>query len=677
MPSRRAVLALALALATAAVGCRADDGEPYYGTLTRPSEKDLHTLYVNNGTEPEYLDPGKATDTSSGTLLASLFEGLLQYAPDATPVPAVAERWDISEDNRLYRFHLRRDAKWSDGRPVTAHDFAYAWRRVLLPKTASRGASGLYVLVNGELLNLGRLKVTTRDVDVLSEARDGSQVVRRLPKGTALRILGEPKPKDAFAQVAEHTDLPTFRPAPADATAPTADAKPVDPPSIGFVPTAALESDASLVGVRATDDHTLEVQLQNPTPYFLDLCCHSSLMPVRRDVVEPFEERGEADLWFRAEHLVNNGPYVLDEWKFRYEITMRRNPHHHLHNSLKIHRIVWLMVEEYTSTLQLYRTAELDWMGQNSTLPQEYIPMLSAKKDFETVEYLGTYWYELNVEKPPMNDVRVRKALNLAMDKQQIVEKVTLAGQKPATHFVPDITGLGYADAAKADRKRGVDPFAGPDADFNPERARALLGEAGFAVERSGDGWRCNGIPPIEILYNTSEGHRKIAVAIQDMWRRHLGISATLRNEEWKVMLKNLRDGNFQIARMGWIADYNHPQTFLDNFLSFSPNNRTRYVDKELDEVLRRAAATRDATASMALYRQAERRAVDGMSRIPIYFYTKNTMVKPWVKGFHFNARNQMQPRWMWMDLDWRSGSAAPRRQPAVPVPVAQPPGRY
>jgi oligopeptide transport system substrate-binding protein len=270
--------------------------------------------------------------------------------------------------------------------------------------------------------------------------------------------------------------------------------------------------------------------------------------------------------------------------------------------------------------------------------------------------------------------VRVRKALNLAMDKQQIVEKVTLAGQKPATHFVPDITGLGYAAAAKADRERGVDPFAGPDAEFNPERARALLGEAGFPVERAGDGWRCDGIPPIEILYNTSEGHRKIAVAIQDMWRRHLGISATLRNEEWKVMLKNLRDGNFQIARMGWIADYNHPQTFLDNFLSFSPNNRTRYVDKELDEILRRAAATKDAAASMQLYRQAERRAVDGMSRIPIYFYTKNTMVKPWVKGFHFNARNQQLPRWMWLDTDWRNNSSD---EAAMPVPVAPAPGTY
>src|SRR5262249_33609460 len=143
--------------------------------------------------------------------------------------------------------------------------------------------------------------------------------------------------------------------------------------------------------------------------------------------------------------------------------------------------------------------------------------------------------------------VRVRRALNLALDKKQIVERVTLAGQLPASHYVPDFTGLGYSDQAKADQAAGTDPFRGPEMEFNPERARQLLAEAGYKVVRDGDGWRAEGFPPLELLYNTNEGHRQIAVAVQGMWKQNLGISVTLRNEEWRVMLKNIRDGHYQI----------------------------------------------------------------------------------------------------------------------------------
>jgi len=795
-----------LATAAVSVGCNPDEGAPYYGTTTRPADKDLHTLYLNNGAEPEYLDPGKCNDSASSTLVDSMFEGLLSYGPDAEPTPGMALRWDKGEGNRLYRFHLRQDGKWSDGRPVTAHDFDFAWKRVLTPATGSRSASSLYVLKNGELFNLGLLKSTLDAVDVV-DGRSGEKV-GHLEKGVAVRVLGksprlvktaiapllevppgltqiehEPGnaktgiaeslrlgPKDGgkilspaadkgwagqvvrvqrrlgpvecngqedhFWQVVNHgvsgvmpgcalgdvpradlgsggeralvaafDDVPTFAVrsapvepggasapsaphgvAPAAAPEPTAPAPETGatpapataPEPLGFVPLSALVSDPSVLGVRATGDHVLEVELENPTPYFLDLCCHATLFPVRKDVIEAFEAKGTPDLWTRPENIIVNGPYTLDRWKFRYELTMKRNPHYYAHDALKIHRIVWLEVEQSSATLQLYKAADIDWTGQSSSLPSEYLPLLSKKKDYETVLFLGTYWYEFNIKVPPVNDVRVRRALNLAVDKKQIVLNITRGGQVPATHFVPDITGLGYAEAAQRDRAEGIDPFAGPDADFNPERARKLMGEAGFNVVKEGDGdgdgFRCDGIPPIEILYNTSEGHKQIAVAIQDMWRRHLGITVTLRNEEWKVMLKNVRDGNFQIARFGWFADYNHPQTFLDNFLSYSPNNRTNWGDATFDSAMKLAAATADPVLSMRHYRAAERIAVDGMSRIPLYFYTKNAMVKPWVRGFHYNARNQMLPKWMWIHPSWQSD---PNDDAALPVPVAPPAAPY
>lgn len=747
----------------ATAGCD-DRKSPYFGTTERPG-KSVHTFYVNNGSEPEYLDPGKSHDSASATLCLQLYEGLTVYDPvEARPVQGVATHWDQSDDNRLFRFYLRKDAKWSDGVPVTAHDFVYAWKRALAPETASQSAPNLYPLLNGELYNLSRLKVASGEVTVTTGPGQG-QVVGKHPKGTAFAILArspmkvateiaplaeepagleevlhdppDPKAKtpeklvvgeralgpgagggwkgkdvvvlargapvmcngatdhfftvalgdergvlpgcllapssaeQTFALVARHERLPTFRddaaPAPPGGAAP-------EPVALGFVDEASLEVDDAVLGVKAADDHTLLVELGGPTPFFTDVTSHTTLMPVRRDVIEPFDAKGEPDMWTRPESIVTNGPYMLKEHKFRYEITMTRNPHYHDHDKLKIHDIVWLEVEEYHSTMNLYKAGDIDYIGENLSLPPEYMDFLSTKKDFYRTDYLSTYWYEFNTRTPPVDDVRVRQALNLAVDKRQLIDKITRAAQTPATHYVPPFTGLGYADAVKADAAAGSDPFHTKETEFNPERARELLGEAGYAVTKEGDGYRVTDFPNLEILYNTSEGHKKIAVAIQDMWKRHLGITASIRNEEWKVMLKNVRDRNFVVVRMGWVGDYNHPHTWLDTFISSSPQNRTGWADREFDELVRRAAATADRKESIRLYRQAEKRAVDGMAKMPLYFYTKSSLVKPYVKGWYGNARDTHLVKWMWIDPDWRSGS---ENVPAYPPAELPPPGKY
>jgi ABC-type oligopeptide transport system substrate-binding subunit len=253
---------------------------------------------------------------------------------------------------------------------------------------------------------------------------------------------------------------------------------------------------------------------------------------------------------------------------------------------------------------------------------------------------------------------------------------VTRAGQIPATHYVPDFTGRGYSEQVAEDRAAGADPFAAPDVLYNPERARALLGEAGYPVEREGDGYRASGFPPLEILYNTSEGHRNIAVAVQSMWRQNLGVSVTLRNEEWKVMLKSVRDGQFQVARGGMTGNYDHPHTWLDMFLSYSPQNWTGWADTEYDALIKAALVAPDAPdrkESIRLYRKAEERAVAGMSRLPLYFFTKSTLVKPWVKGFYGTSRNARLIKWLWLDPAWRDN---PGNEPAL-APLELPePGR-
>ncbi|AUX22638.1 peptide ABC transporter substrate-binding protein [Sorangium cellulosum] len=766
-------------LAASLAACGEREGG-YAGTISRVG-KDAATLYVNNGSEPEYLDPGKTNDSASNTLVQQMFEGLTAYAPgDLHPVQGVATRWEQSDDNRIFRFHLRPEARWSDGKPVTAHDFEYAWKRVLRPRTASLAATNLHVLKNGELFNLGKLKALREAAPLRAAPRPDAPPALELPRGAFVVVLarspvqvdtavaplaavpeaaaavtftkgdgkaggggevdriafdgapggaaplaaapgggwqgavvdivragppctcngaadrwfelerggargflpgcaltpaaaaagggsaGAAPRGEPYALVVPHASLPTY-----DAAAPPAAAQ--GEPPVGFVPDALLVEDDRAVGVRATDDLTLEVELEQPTPYFTDLTSYTTLFPVRKDVIEAFERRGEPELWFRPENIVVNGPYTLDEWKFRYEITMKRNPMYWDRDKLKIHRIVWLEIEQYNATLNLYKAGDIDYLGDNASLPAEHMTWLSTKKDFRRYAHLSTYWYEFNTRKPPVNDARVRWALNLAVDKRQIVEKITRAGQIPATHYVPEYTGSGYADAVAEDRRLGVDPFSSPDVAFNPERARALLAEAGYEVVREGDGFRANGFPPLEILYNTSEGHKQIAVAIQDMWKRHLGVSATLRNEEWKVMLKNVRDGGFQVVRFGWGGEYNHPATWLGTFLSYSPQNRTGWADREFDEMMRAAAATADPRESIRLFRKAEQRAVDGMAKMPLYFYTKSTLLKPWIKGFEGNARGMQHVRWLWIDPGWRDN---PSNEIAAPLLEFPPPGR-
>ena len=275
--------------------------------------------------------------------------------------------------------------------------------------------------------------------------------------------------------------------------------------------------------------------------------------------------------------------------------------------------------------------------------------------------------------RPADDDARVRRALNLAVDKQLLVDSITQGGQMPAWSYVPPYTGSGYAEQHEADLASGNSPFTGPEFRFNPELGRKLLAEAGYKVVEKGSEWHAEGFPSLEILYNTSEGHKQIAVAIQAMWREHLGITVALRNEEWKVMLKNLRDGRFQIARFGWIADYNHPHTYADLLTSVSHHNWTHWKSPEYDALVSKAAATADQTESIKLYRQAELLSLTDMPRMPLYFYTKSTLIKPYVKGYWPNASNDHFIRWLWIDENWRDN---PDNVPSYPPREVPEPGR-
>jgi oligopeptide transport system substrate-binding protein len=253
------------------------------------------------------------------------------------------------------------------------------------------------------------------------------------------------------------------------------------------------------------------------------------------------------------------------------------------------------------------------------------------------------------------------------------VEKVRRGNELPATHYVPDFTGLGYSAEVARSRAAGADPFSGPEMEFNPARARELLKEAGYEVVTEGSGYRAQGFPPVEVLHNNGEAQRQIAVAIQDMWRQHLGVSVALRSEEWKVMLTGYRDGQFQVIRLGWVADYDHPQTFLEQFLSGNPQNQTGWGDPRFDEAMHEAAKTADPAESTRRYRKAEALALAAMPRMPLYFDTRSTLVKPWVKGFWGSPLAPHLIQYLWIDPSFRAGKPnVPAYEPLeLPPPAA------
>ncbi|MEM6787665.1 MAG: peptide ABC transporter substrate-binding protein [Myxococcota bacterium] len=735
----------------AGVACGSPTDDRFYGTTERRGRPPT-TLYLNNGEEPEYIDPTLTSESSGAFVVAQIFEGLVQQHPETlAPVPGVASRYDQSDDNRVFRFHLRRDAGWSDGVPVRASDFVYAWRRALEPATGARMAELMYNLKNGRAYHQRQVARTTGAValETRPAGDDGQGAGPRLPAGSAVRVWlrlpadtrARPRsavPEDRSTTAAAMMASVDASPAPvtvvalgpegrcdgaADrwyrvrvegrgdgfllgcvlasrAIAEQAVVTPFDdrprfggavPASdgredgggaaaratAGFVPAAVLAPDPDLVGVRAVDDHTLEVELEKPTPYFLELLAYATFFPVRRDVIERFAATATPEAWTRPEHIVSNGPYRLAAHAFRYEMTLEKNPHHPRRDDLRIDRVVVLQVPSYHATMNLYKTGEIDYLGQNLALPQEFLPTLRRYEDFQQSMWNATYWYEFNTEQAPVDDVRVRRALNLAVDKEALVTRVAKGGQVPATHYVPDFVGGGYRAQADAERSAGRDRFAGDGHEFDPERARALLGEAGYPVQERDGSRQAVGFPDLEILYNTSEGHRSLAVALQAMWKRHLGVSVTLRNEEWKVMIKNLRDGRFQIARFGWVGDYNHPHSWLETFAGYSNNNWTRWSDPRFDRLLAEAASTGDPVVSMERYRDAESLLVDALPRLPLYFYTKSTLIKPYVRGFFANAANRHNVAWMWIDPDFdptAAGGGAPNR-PAFEPGVFPRPG--
>ena len=635
------------------MGCGRGDPD-YFGTI-RPRHP-VDEVWLNNSNEPEYLDPGKCSDSTGGEILWNIFAGLTELHPATLePMPDIAQGWELSEDGTTYTFHLR-DSVWSDGTPVTAHDFEWSWKRVLDPQTASKYATIMYPIRNADVFH-SRALVLRGIPESTSEDEVKAFVEQAIPVEKIKRSGDE-----AFVFVREtSSDEPADDATVEVATGVTREqaVEQLDGKSLGDAAITVQLADSSVVRARAVDDHTFVVELEYPVPYFLNLTGFYTFMPVPRHLLERLKSEGKnPDLWTRTENLVNNGPYRMTEWKFRQYMLFEKNDRYwnadapHLFRAKKIRA---LMIESYNTALNMYCAGEIDWLGSQAMVPSELMDRMKTYHDHDNSRYLGIYFYWFNTAIEPTDNPLVRKALSLAIDREKITSFVTRAGQIPTASAVPD--GLaGY---------KGLDlPL------FNPEAARAALAEAGYP-----DG---KGLPQITLIYNTTEQHKQVASAAQQMWKENLGIDVRIENQEWNVYLSRLQQMDFQIARLGWIGDYADPNTFLDLFVSNNGNNHSNWRDEKFDQMLLDANKQIDKQKRLDGLRKAEAYALAQHPMLPIYVYTKPSMVKPYLGGFFGNDMDRHQWKYFYIDEDWYDGKpaeiAADPIPPVVPavVPVSE-----
>jgi oligopeptide transport system substrate-binding protein len=469
------------------------------------------TLIWGVAGEVPTLDPTKSSDTASNKIISDLFEGLMIRNPEGEVVPGLAKDWEISDDGLKYTFHLR-DAKWSDGEPITADDVIFTLRRVVDPVT---GAPYAWYLGTANIQN-------------------------------AKAITDGEKP-------------------------------------------------AEQLGVKAIDDHTVEFTLERRTPYFPNMLTHSSTYPVPQHALEAF-----GDSWTRPNNMVNSGAYNLTNWVINERIDLERNPLYWNDKETVINKTSYVASSNVNAEYNRYRTGEIDI---TSSFPLEAYDQIKKERPNEliTMPSLATYYYLFNTEKAPFDDVRVRKALSYAIDRNIITDIILGQGQIPAYGATPP--AINHFEAPKLE-------WAEMSQDARYQKAKSLLAEAGFTQDNPLE---------FELVYNTMESH-----------------------QEWKTFLQKVLQKDFDVARDGWIGDYNEASTFLSYFSS-DGMNKTSWGNKDYDHALDQALTVVDPEKRNDYYQEAERIFARDMPAIPLYFYTRSVITSPKVGGYNVENPNKLR----------------------------------
>ncbi|NLS15536.1 peptide ABC transporter substrate-binding protein [Rhizobium sp. P40RR-XXII] len=497
------------------------------------------TLNIHNGGDPTSLDPQKISGDWENRIDGDIFEGLVTEDPKDNPIPGQAASWTISPDQKVYTFKLRDGIKWSDGQPVTAQDFVFAFQRLMDPKTAAQYAYLQYTIRNAEKINKGEIK------------------------------------------------------------------------------------DLTQLGVKAIDDKTLEITLENPTPYFLNALMHYTAYPLPKHVVE-----AKGDQWVKIGNIVTNGAYKPTEWVPGSHVSMVKSDQYYGAKDIKIDNVNYYTLEDQAAALKRYRAGEFDILTSFPADQYEWIQK-NLPGQAHVVPFLGTYYYVMNAAKPPFNDKRVRQALSMAVNREVIGPKILGTGELPMYSWVPPGTA-NYGEPAYVSWKD--EPYK-----QKVEEAKKLLKEAGFGPDH-----------PLkaQLRYNTNDNHKRIAVAIAAMWKP-LGVDIELYNTETKVHYDEMQRGEVQIGRAGWLADYNDPINFLNLLSTGVEMNYGRWSNKDYDALIKQGNEEIDLKKRAEIYKKAEQLALDDSAAIPIYYYVSQNIVAPKVQGFVDNIQDIHRTRWL------------------------------
>jgi oligopeptide transport system substrate-binding protein len=640
-------LILLASMAYTTLSCAvASSNELYFGK-TEPPARNIFR-YVT-GEEPETLDPAISDGQPEQRIYMALYDGLVEYHPKTlAPVPSLATHWRANDDSSEFIFYMRHNGRWSNGDPIQAQDFVYSFRRALAKETASRTAYLASYIRYAKEFTSGAVFVRDPSNGKFLLAKDFDE--HMAPEA----LSGSPldAAKGEYQPTAEEAQSPTDTAFHQSLHSPLRLSLPGDEKSR----TRLLNSNAKLkeavngkelvpvkgedLGVEAIDNYTLRVSLTLPAPFFVGMLAHPVFRVVPQKVIEKYGAK-----WALAENVVTGGPFKVKTWQPYDKLVVERDPMNWDAANVKLDEIHFYPMSDNPSIMNVYKVGEIDAV-LNHTVPNAWLHVVREKKDYMDAVEAAIDYLMINTTKPPMNDVRVRRAFNMAIDKQAWAAWRKIV--KPLTAFTPTKIFQGYPQ---------------PEGDaFNSEEARKLLGEAGFPVTKNSDGsYSCPKFPvdQVEYIYNTQESNKAMAEWMQAQWKQNLGVTVTLRNMDWKTFLVAKDKLDYKgFARGAWGADYMDPFTFLSIF--YTEDSGTGWIDPKYVSLLDEANRTLDAQRRYKLLAEAEAYMLKAQPVIPLDTASVNWVKKPYVKGMYPNPASLYPWKYVYIERDqakWDSGT--------------------
>lgn len=636
-----ALLLLLASIALAAVSCTVSSSNEAFFGKTAPPERNIFR-YVT-GDEPESLDPAISNGQPEARIYMALYDGLVEYdAKTLEPRPALAERWQGNNDSSEFKFYLRQNGRWSNGDPIDANDFVYSFRRALAKETASRNAYLAYYIKYAQAYNEQAVFVRDPQTGQFLNAKDFDEHTPPEPlAGSPLDAKGEyPTPEGQSTPYVDvdsefhrqlHTPLRLTLPGDVKARTKALDANPKLKAAVEGKEIVPVKPED--IGIEAVDKYTVRIALTQPAPFMVGLLAHQVFRVVPRKVVEKY---GSA--WTQPQNIVTCGPFKVKTWQPYDKLVVERDPMYWDAATVRLDEIHFYPIADNPTIMNLYKVGEVDAV-LNHTVPNAWLEVVRTKQDYMDGPEAAINYLLINVTQPPMNDVRVRKAFNYAIDKNAWATWRKIV--KPLTAFTPEGIFAGYPQ-----------PKGDP---FNPEEARRLMGEAGFPVIKRGDGsYSCPSFPvdQVEYIYNTQESNKAMAEWMQAQWKQNLGITISLRNMEWKTFLNVRAKLEYKgFSRGAWSADYMDPFTFLSLFYTGGENG-TGWQDPKYVTMLDAANRTLDHKKRYEMLAQAEKFLIDAQPMIPIDTAAINWVKKPYVKGMYPNAGSLFPWKFVYIERD-------------------------